>query len=114
MSTVTVSRGSARNSSQLHDIGRSTAPWMPNVQRSSGVRGVGPADSTGKPLVTYCPGGTRPVAAAVLRRRKLREMTIGPPSAQRPEGVAQFLGEQLRLLPRGEVAALVELAVVDE
>src|SRR5689334_14428906 len=35
-------------------------------------------------------------------------------SAQLPEGSAQFLGEQLRLLPGGEVAAAVDLVPVDE
>src|SRR5215218_6260343 len=33
---------------------------------------------------------------------------------KRPEGGAQLLGEKLRLLPGGEVAALVDLVVVDE
>ena len=34
--------------------------------------------------------------------------------AQRPEPRANFFGEELRLLPGGEVAALVELVVVDQ
>jgi hypothetical protein len=33
---------------------------------------------------------------------------------QRPEGSAQLLTEDLRLFPRGEVAALVNLVPVDE
>src|SRR5918911_3250302 len=41
MSTVTVSRGSARNSSQLQESGWATGPPMVKVQRASGVRGGG-------------------------------------------------------------------------
>ena len=59
MSTVTVSAGSARNSSHGHDTGSSTAPWIVKLHSSSGVCGVGPAESTGKSRVTYWPGGTR-------------------------------------------------------
>ena len=33
---------------------------------------------------------------------------------KRPERGAEFLGEELRLLPGGEVAALVDLVVIDE
>ena len=33
---------------------------------------------------------------------------------QRPEGSAQLLTEDLRLFPRGEVAALISLVPVDE
>ena len=36
-----------------------TAPWIVKLHSSSGVCGVGPADSTGKSTVTYWPGGTR-------------------------------------------------------
>jgi hypothetical protein len=53
MSTVTSSLGSARKSSHVHDTTSSTSPRIVNVQSSSDVRGVGPADSTGKSLVTY-------------------------------------------------------------
>ena len=59
MSTVGASAGSASSSSQVHETGSSTAPEMLNVHASSGVCGVGPADSTGKSRVTYWPGGTR-------------------------------------------------------
>lgn len=68
MSLVTDSRGRARNSLQVHRRARSTLPSIERFQRSSGVRGVGPADSTGKPLSTYCPGGTRPVNSPCGRR----------------------------------------------
>jgi len=53
MSTVTDSEGSAVNSSHGHDTGSSTAPLIVKLHSSSGVRGVGPADSTGKSRVTY-------------------------------------------------------------
>src|SRR5918995_6338198 len=74
MSTVTSSLGSARNSSHVHRRGSSTSPTIEKSQRSSGVRGVGPADRTGKSLVTYWPGGTRLVGASVRRPLKPREV----------------------------------------
>ena len=63
MSFVTVSLGSARNSSQLQRSGSSTSPSIEKLQLSSGRCGVGPAESTGKSEVTYWPGGTRPASA---------------------------------------------------
>src|SRR5438128_10285812 len=59
MSTVTVSVGSFWNSGQLHETGDLTRPSIRNDHRSSGVCGVGPAESTGKSVTRYCPGGTR-------------------------------------------------------
>jgi hypothetical protein len=53
MSAVTVSRGSAMNSSHGHDTASSAAPLIVKLHSSSGVCGVGPADSTGKSRVTY-------------------------------------------------------------
>src|SRR5919198_5386780 len=75
MSTVTVSLGSARSSSHVQDTGSSTAPLIVKLHSSSGVCGVGPAESTGKSLTTYWPGGTRPAWAGSIswRRRKPRE-----------------------------------------
>ena len=64
MSTVTVSLGSACNSSHVHETGSSTAPAIVKLHASSGVCGVGPADSTGKSSVTYWPGGTRDGSAS--------------------------------------------------
>jgi hypothetical protein len=49
MSTVTSSAGSAVNSSHVHECDSSTVLRIENVHFSSGVRGVGPADRTGKP-----------------------------------------------------------------
>src|SRR3954453_7277076 len=73
MSTVTVSRGSARNSSHDHDTGCSTAPLIVRLHSGSGVCGVGPGDRPGKSRVTYCPGGTRAGSTSARRPRKPRE-----------------------------------------
>src|SRR5437764_6411114 len=77
MSRVTVSLGSARNSSQPHDTGSSTAPRIVKLHSSSGVRGVGPAESTGKSSVTYWPGGTRPESVSGRRPRPRKPREIG-------------------------------------
>src|SRR3984957_8816094 len=63
MSTVTSSLGRSRNSAQLHVRCRPGRP-MEKLHPSRGVCGVGPADRTGKSLVTYWPGGTRPAFSA--------------------------------------------------
>src|SRR4029077_4880133 len=75
MSTVTLSLGSLRNSSQVHTFGSSTSPTIENVHSDRGRRGVGPADSTGKSFTRCWPGGTRELLA-VSRRLPLnpREM----------------------------------------
>ncbi len=57
MSVVSSVCGSARISSQLQDARISPLSSMLNVHSLRGVLGVGPADSTGKPFSTYCPGG---------------------------------------------------------
>src|ERR687887_864603 len=73
MSTVIDSFGSAWNSSQLQLRGSSTEPVIENSHSSSGTSGVGPAESTGKPSVRYCPGGSStPGGASGCRRRKPR------------------------------------------
>src|SRR5262249_28992765 len=64
MSTVTVSVGRVRNSSQLHERSRSTAPLIVKLQAPSEWYGVGPAESTGKSSVRYWPGGTRAGSAS--------------------------------------------------
>src|SRR5438067_1190131 len=72
-----VSVGSLRNSSQVHRLGSSISPVIENVQSVSGVRGVGPADSTGKSLTRYWPGGRRsPTAFSRDRPRKPRETKL--------------------------------------
>src|SRR5205809_1094346 len=78
MSTVIVSLGSARSSSHVHRCSSSTSPTIAKSHWSSGVCGVGPAESTGKSLVTYWPGGTRSGGASSRRRPlKPREMMGG-------------------------------------
>src|ERR671919_1554391 len=77
MSTVTSSLGSARNSFRLQRRGSSTSPTIEKSHCSSGVCGVGPAERTGKSLVTYWPGGTRPAGVSSRRPRKPREMSGG-------------------------------------
>src|SRR5216683_167849 len=49
---------------------------MTRDHASSAVRGVGPADKTGKSLVRYCPGGTRPASAPCLLPRKPRVVAM--------------------------------------
>ncbi len=75
MSTVTVSLGSARSSGHVHPVRCPASLVTAKRQLSRSGRGVGPAESTGKSSVTYCPGGTA-ADAARLRPRNARE--IGP------------------------------------
>src|SRR5207237_9648585 len=75
MSTVIRSLGSAANCSQVQDLGSSTSPRISKLHDSSEWCGVGPAESTGKSGVTYCPGGTLPDSDSSLRRpRNPREI----------------------------------------
>src|SRR5215217_8128988 len=74
MSVVISSEGSSLNSSHTHVFGSSTSPTMEKSHSSSGVRGVGPAESTGNPSTRYCPGGRWVSCACCLRRpRNARE-----------------------------------------
>src|SRR5207253_6723511 len=57
MSTTQSRAGRAVSSSHDHRTGAVTRPSIVSDHRSSGVRGVGPADRTGKSRVRYCPGG---------------------------------------------------------
>src|SRR6266853_4400805 len=68
MSTVGVSCGKASNSCQVQRFGSCTCPAIEKSQRSRGVCGVGPADSTGNPRSRYCPGGSRPATSLGFRR----------------------------------------------
>src|SRR5260370_12743315 len=75
MSLVTCSVGSLRNSSHDQLRGLSISPSMTKLHSACGMRGVGPADNTGKSLTRYCPGGRRELLA--LSRplpRKPRDM----------------------------------------
>src|SRR5437588_10863055 len=75
MSTVTFSLGRRLNSSQVQRRGSSTSPSMEKVHCARSARGVGPAESTGKPSTRYCPGGSRELAAGSRRLPlKPREM----------------------------------------
>src|ERR687896_521535 len=68
ISLVISSEGSWLNSSQVHLLGSSTSPTMEKSHSSRGVRGVGPAERTGKPSSRYCPGGS--AVSRPLRRPK--------------------------------------------
>ncbi|WP_432857344.1 hypothetical protein ACQPXB_23420 [Amycolatopsis sp. CA-161197] len=71
------SAGSARIASHVQVTGRFAAPRTVNVQSPATTFGVGPADSTGNPGVTYWPGGTRAGSTSVWRVRwKLRVNAI--------------------------------------
>src|SRR3954453_4822640 len=78
ISTVTVSVGSVRNSAQFQRCGDLMSPVTARSHFSSGVCGVGPAESTGKSVVRYCPGGNRPARAgsSCRRPRNPREMNL--------------------------------------
>src|SRR5215213_10873038 len=68
MSVVISSEGSCLNSSHVHLLGSSTSPTSEKSHSSKGVRGVGPAESTGKPSTRYCPGGRWVFCSGCLRR----------------------------------------------
>src|SRR5918998_3348673 len=75
MSTVKVCEGSWTNSCQDQLTGSRTNPSIENRHWSSGMRGVGPAERTGKSRTRYCPGGMRPAAPSCRRLPvKPREM----------------------------------------
>src|SRR5918998_3498724 len=77
ISLVISSEGSCLNSSQVHLLGSSTSPTIEKSHSSSGVRGVGPAESTGKPSSKYWPGGS--FSSCLLRRpKKPREKNPSP------------------------------------
>src|SRR5215208_3824676 len=75
MSLVISSEGSWLNSSQVHLLGSSISPTMEKSHSSIGVRGVGPAESTGKPSSRYCPGGS---AVSWLLRRPKKPLEKNP------------------------------------
>src|SRR5829696_6217653 len=68
MSLVNSSEGSARNPSHVHFLGSSSSPTMEKSHSFRRVRGVGPAESTGKPSSRYWPGGS--LSSCLLRRPK--------------------------------------------
>src|ERR671921_1857985 len=75
MSFVISSEGSCLNSSHVHLFGSSISPTMEKSHSSRGVRGVGPAERTGKPSSRYCPGGS---VVSWLLRRPLKPLEKNP------------------------------------
>lgn len=73
-STVTVSVGNSRKDFQSHRCKTLLPSSIANFQRSSEMRGVGPADKTGKSVVRYWPGGN--FASADVRRPENPRETI--------------------------------------
>src|SRR5215208_8333066 len=71
MSLVISSEGSPINSSHVHFLGSSTSPTTEKSHSSREVRGVGPAERTGKPSSRYWPGGS--LSSCLLRPKKPRE-----------------------------------------
>src|SRR5689334_11267680 len=59
MSTVQSRAGRAVNASQVQRTGSRTRPSIEKAQVARSTRGVGPAESTGKSVVRYWPGGVR-------------------------------------------------------
>jgi hypothetical protein len=74
MSVWMSSMGSAWSSSQVHEVSAPLSSRMPNLHSDVSIRGEGPAESTGKSSVRYCPGGR---FGSLSRRRppKPREIT---------------------------------------
>src|SRR5690606_32702201 len=75
MSTVTFSDGSDWNSSKFQVLAVPSRSLAVNDHVSRGMRGVGPADSTGKSAVTYWPGGTLPSGPSSRRRPRKPRVT---------------------------------------
>src|SRR5882762_764199 len=63
MSLMKSCAGSLRNSAHPHETGSFTSPSILKDHDASGVRGVGPAERTGKSLTRCCPGGMRAACA---------------------------------------------------
>src|SRR5512133_4043330 len=75
MSVLMVSDGSAVKSLHVQDFVCSTAPRMVKLHALSGECGVGPAERTGKSVVTYWPGGRRD--GSLVGRRPVKPREIG-------------------------------------
>ena len=72
-STVMFSVGSSRNDFQFHRRKTFVPSSIVNSHFSSAMWGVGPAERTGKSVVSYCPGGSF-TSATVRLPKKPREM----------------------------------------
>src|SRR5438067_13570148 len=114
MSTVTVSLGRARSSSQLHETGLSTAPRISKLHDSSGWCGVGPAESTGKSSVTYCTGRTRasstPSRLFPWKPREIIRLAPGKCATRPPPAGAQRNSLPLHQLRPHHPELLLEVA----
>src|SRR2546423_466543 len=77
MSLVRVSAGKAASSFQVQRFGSSTSPSMEKLHWSRLTLGVGPAESTGKSVTRYWPGGTRELDAE-SRRLPLNPREMNP------------------------------------
>src|SRR5262249_8490827 len=73
MSTVMDSLGSIWSCDHDHSCRLPASVMIANCHLSVSTRGVGPADSTGNPSVTYCPGGS--LSSRLPRPLKPRLMT---------------------------------------
>src|SRR3954470_14585881 len=80
MSVVIFSRGSFWNSSHVQRADFPVTSLSVKSHLSTGLRGVGPAERTGKSRVSYWPGGSRD-AASLLGRRPRNPREIGGISA---------------------------------
>src|SRR3712207_1274877 len=78
MSLVASSEGSSLNSSQVHLLGSSISPTTEKSHSSKGVRGVGPAERTGKPVSRYWPGGSLSSSWLLRRPKNPREKNPSP------------------------------------
>src|SRR5207237_6184192 len=67
ISTAYSLEGSSRNCVQVQVTGWRTNPSIVKLHCSVRIRGVGPAESTGKLLTRYWPGGTRPARSGWRR-----------------------------------------------
>src|SRR5258708_39581008 len=95
MSVLITGCGSASNSAQLHLPSREAPSCSASVQSATLMLGVGPADSTGKSVVTCWPGGTRSRGASVLRRDlNPREMGVSSIVGAFVASSAQFTSNQ--------------------
>src|SRR5579859_472908 len=112
MSTLTSSAASSWNSGQVQDFSTSPSLVIENDQRSSRVRGVGPADSTGKSSVRYCPGGTRPSTPADDGRRRRKPRDIGLVTAPCYGATPSSRRETSRLDKPGKVADCPHMGVM--
>src|SRR6516225_7041417 len=83
MSVLMVAWGSASNSAQFHSPTMASPSSRAKVQFSTLIWGVGPAERTGKSVVTYCPGGNRPFGVSCrldLKPREIGDLLIAAPS----------------------------------